>query len=804
MQSLPRAFRAIVFFAAIFSSLFGVQSSAATVQNNFGKKTSRQFNQNKILPTNVLWQKQTQNRVQIKSDSARLPERFETYRLNQIELDVRLAAAPLEFSEAAKQKHVTLELPTPDGVLNSFRIVESPILSQELQAKYPDWKTYQGYGIDEPWASVRIDRTPSGFHAQILSPNGTFLIEPAAENNRQDYLVYLKKHAADNGSSFHCELDEKLNKSEPESFGQNANFAPQFAHGTQLRTYRLAIATSGEYTNYFRQTNESDADAQTRALNEVVTVINRVIGIYRREFSVSFTLVSGTNLIYPNPANDPYQNTSSDLAANRTNINNVIGTPNFDVGHLFITGSGGVANLGVVCNNSLKASGLSGQPVPVGDPYAVDYVAHEMGHQFAGNHTFNASGNCGSRPAATAYEPGSAVSIMGYAGICSSFSNIQRNSIDSFHIVNLTETINFITTGTGSTCGSLSGANAVPVIAALTNRTIPYKTPFALTANATDADGDALTYDWQDYNLGAASSYPNTTDDDDTTLAARPLFRPYSPASSNSRVFPSLPYILNFANEAPLTFTGTSPVGAFCGASPRVCITAEDLPSIARTMNFRVAVRDNRGGIADAGMVVNVVNTGAAFQITLQNSSPAVWQAGTAQMVSWNVAGSDANGINTANVKISLSLDGGLSFPIALAESTANDGAETIVVPNNATAFARLKVEAVGNIFFDINDVDFTISPTTAATADITGRLVSNEGTSLRFVAVNLTNTATGEVFTTRTNARGFYRFNQVPANQNYIIAPFRPAYNFSPAQISLSLVGNSENQNFVATPVNQ
>jgi hypothetical protein len=303
---------------------------------------------------------------------------------------------------------------------------------------------------------------------------------------------------------------------------------------------------------------------------------------------------------------------------------------------------------------------------------------------------------------------------MGYAGICNSVANLQRNSIDTFHVHNLTEIINFLTTGAGGTCGTVNGTNTVPVIAPLTNYTIPFNTPFALTASATDGDNDPLTYSWEQNDSGVSNSnYPNTTDDDDVSLAFRPGFRSYLPSSSPTRTFPSLPYILNNSNEAPLTYTGTSATGTVCGGT---CITGEDLPSAARTMNFRVTVRDAKGGISDAGTALTVVNTATPFKVTTQNAAPVNWFGGESRPVTWDVSGTTGGGINTANVKISLSTDGGQTFPTVLAASTPNDGSETIVVPEITTGMARIKVEALGNIFFDISDVNFQITPSAAFT----------------------------------------------------------------------------------------
>lgn len=633
------------------------------------------------------------------------------FQLDRAELERVLRAAPLESSDRSRKARVVLTVPSPDGKMVRFRIEESPILAPEIAVLFPHWKTYQGYGIDEPAATARFDWTDRGFHGYVLDPAGTYAIDPYQANDSAHYRVFRKRDYGDRPQNFHCRLDELI-REEKLATGPVPAF-PQFAHGAQLRTYRLAVATTVEYTNFFRQAGDTDAQAQTRAFNQVAISVNRIVGIYRRELSVSFTLVSGTNLIYvvnpETPINYSNNGSSTDLTANQTNVNTIIGPTNYDVGHLFETGDGGVAALASVCGTS-KAQGLSGLPNPMGDPFDVDYVAHELGHQFAMNHTFNATNNCGSAPTAARKEPGSAVTIMGYAGICGSDANVQRNSIETFHVHNLAEAIAFLTTGAGATCGTLSTPNAAPVIAPLANYTIPFNTPFFLTAGATDADGDPLTYNWEQNDSGAsASNYPNIPDDDDVSLVFRPGFRSYLPVTNPTRTFPSLPYILNHSNEAPITFTGTSAVGAVCTGS---CITGEDLPSAGRTMNFRVSVRDGKGGISDAGTVLTVVNTGTPFKVTTQNSSPATWTGGQTRNVTWDVSGTTASGINTASVRISLSTDGGQSFPMILASSTPNDGAESIVVPNEVlTAQARLKVEAIGNIFFDISDANFRIVP---------------------------------------------------------------------------------------------
>ncbi len=670
------------------------------------------FGQGTVISADELWSPVSEPAISEGGRRVIRPEQYVVVKLNTDALRARLGSAPLEFSNAARMLNVELSIPKPDGTLTRLRLERSPVLSSEIADKFPDWSTFHGYGIDDPTITGRFSWTDDGFRGYVLSNKGTYSIDPYQMGDRETYQVFFKDRFQRDRSKFHCEVEEMLSGrfSENDPLETRIGGAPEFAHGTQVRTYRLAIATTFEYTNFFRQTGDTDLQAQTRALAQVVISINRIIAIYRKELAVSFVLVSGINTVFPVnpevPSNYNNNGSSGDLTANQSNLSTIIGNDNFDVGHVFQTGDGGIATLSSVCGSS-KARGLSGLPDPTDDPFDVDYVAHELGHQFAMNHTFNSTANCGSSPAAARKEPGSGVTIMGYAGICSSVSNVQRNSIDIFHVHNLTESINFLTTGGGSTCGILSGTNSVPVLSTLSDYTIPFNTPFNLTASATDADGDTLTYNWEQNSSSASTSgYPNTTDDDDISLISRPGFRSYLPTNEPTRTFPSLPYILNNSNEAPVTFTALSGTGSICFSN---CITGEDLPSAARALNFRVSVRDARGGIADAGNVINFVDTTTPFKVTTQNSSPVLWTGGSNRTVTWDVSGTTANGINAANVKISLSTDGGLTFPFILAESTLNDGSANIIIPGVSTTKARIKIEAVGNIFFDINDVNFSI-----------------------------------------------------------------------------------------------
>lgn len=714
----------------------------------------------------IIWERKTESEVQnFGKEKNVAPTKFSVYGLNVNALRQILAKAPMEFTPEARAAEVILELPSPDGKIQRFRIEESPMLELELATKFPEIKTYHGQGIDDPTATLRFDITPLGFHSQILSSSGTLLIDPYAMNDTENYISYFKRDVPKNGNFF-CEFGKTISKDFYKSeydFLLSSGDAPNVTSGATLRNYRTAVAATGEFTAFYGGTVSA-------AQAGIVTIMNRVNGIYERDLAIRLTLIGTNNLVvYTNSATDPYTNDDPNalLSQNQSNLDSVIGAGNYDIGHVFTTAGGGLAGLGVVCRASLKAQGETGTSSPTGDPYAVDYVAHEMGHQFNGNHTFNASDS--NRNASTAYEPGSGITIMGYAGLFGA-QDLAAHSIDTFHVRSLEEIIAFKTTGFGNSCGTAtSTGNTPPSVSAPVSFNIPRTTPFALTATASDVNNDSITYDWEEYDLGtAATAAPNT----DAT-GARPIFRPYLPVTSGTRYFPSLTYILNNANVPPTTTNGF--------------MTGEILPSISRTMVFQVVARDNRsggGGINTATTNVIVSAAAGPFIVTAPNTNVS-WTGGTAQTVTWNVAGTTATPISAANVRISLSTDGGQTFPTVLAASTANDGSESLLIPNTPTTQARIRVEAVGNIFFDVSNTNFTITAgTTSADVSIGGRVILPNNSGVSRATVTLTD-SNGVSRSTVTGVFGNFFFDDVEIGETYVLRVSAKRYTFAPQVIS-------------------
>ncbi|MDO7874711.1 M12 family metallo-peptidase [Hymenobacter sp. ASUV-10] len=655
------------------------------------------------------------------------------YRARPVSLELSslrtaLAAAPLERPGA---QPITLALPLPDGRTGRFAVYEAPVMAPALAARHPEIRTYAGRGLDDATATVRLDVMPTGFHAQVLSADeGPVYIEPMSASDTGHYLSLRLADARPQQNSSGCAgAAYPPASSSPVliprgTAGATGPQSRQLPVGSQLRTLRLAVATTDEYTAL--------CGGPALALSHIISTVNRVTGVYERELAVRLELIPNEELlIAANSASspDPFSNNNhwtTAPAENQTFIDRVIGSAYYDIGHVFGTYTASYAYIGVVCE-SWKARGESGSFSPAGDFFNIRTVAHEMGHQLGASHSFN-SANAGScttnyRMGSAAYEPGSGTTIMSYAGLCPP-DNIANEPSPYFHTDSY-QTIQLNLNSLG--CGTMAATgNTPPVVTgpASGDKVLPISTPFKLTASGTDANNDALTYCWEQMDKGISDS-PSSPQ---AVGQTPPLFRSWPASSSPTRYFPALPTLL--ANTS----------------SP-----AERLPTVARPLTFVCTARDAHngplgvvGGVAQTtDLALRVTANAGPFLVTAPNAA-VNWASGSTQTVTWNVAGTDANDVDCTSVNLRLSTDGGYTYPIILLANTPNDGNQAITVPNLATTTARIMVEAVGNYFFDISNANFTI--TASPTAPVLSSLSPASGavgSTISVTGSNLTGLST-------------------------------------------------------------
>lgn len=606
-----------------------------------------------------------------------IPQEYRNVRIDKDLLKQQLENAPMHSSEPIKNSSLVVAFPMPDGTTQRFAVVEDPIMSPVLSAKYPEIKTYSGQGLDDRTATIKFDVTHKNIHAMVLSVHGTTFIDPFTLDSTDDYISYYKKDYFNEDKIFNelAPIGDRVDDIE------ETKSSALYSSGSELRTYRLAVATTVEYSNFHGGVVED-------VLAAVVTSVNRVTGIYEKEVAISFELVDNNDeIIFIDEDNLSNSNPGTLIGQSQTTIDEIIGPENYDVGHTFSTGAGGLANLRVPCKEN-KARGVTGTSSPVGDPFDVDYVAHEIGHQFGATHTFNGSvGSCnGNRTGFTAFEPGSGTTIMAYAGICSSH-NIQNNSDPYFHIGSYNQITDYSIDDDGNNCAVITETNNTPPEVSVPTKVyyIPLLTPFRLEGSASDADGDELTYCWEQVNTGPAGN-------PDAPIGNAAIFRSFSPTESPERIFPRMEDILS-NNQTK----------------------GEILVDYDRTLKFRLTARDNRaggGGVASEEYEVEVYDIAGPFEVLYPHPG-AGWQKGSTQTVTWDVSNTDGSLVNCQEVNILLSLDGGENFDMVLAEGVPNNGSADVTVPTvDTTNEARLMIEAADNIFFDVSDGNFLINDT--------------------------------------------------------------------------------------------
>ena len=570
-------------------------------------------------------------------------------------------------------------LPDPYGGAVEFALRPSSVIPKQLATRYPEIRAFEGVALHDSATTIRLELSSKGLTAQVLGAGNRWLIDPVKGLSPEFARSYKYSKSFHTKDEAFCELESTGvfgGGSAPNNRFKGTTRRAK-STGESVKTYRLAVATTGEYGVYHGGTTAS-------ALEAVVATINRVDGIFASELAIRFQLVDDNDaVVFADPATDPF--TGNDDAGtlideSQAQIDLLIGTENYDVGHTLSTGAGGLAGLGVVCREGGKAEGVTGSSRPEGDFFDVDYVAHELGHQFAADHTWNGSnGGCGpqQRGPDSAYEPGSGSSIMSYAGLCGA-DNI-ASAVDAlFHHQSFDQIIGYTTEGIGSVCGSdaVSG-NTAPQVDAGSDYVVPKQTPLVVSGSATDQEQGSLLYSWEQRDLGPQAAL---TDPDDGRFA---LFRMLDSSPSPERYLPALATVVS----------GTPDL-------------SERIPQVAREMTIRLTVKDGAGGVQSDDIVVSIDGDSGPFEVVSPNGGE---QVGRSKTVEWDTGFTEQAPVSASMVEIYLSTNDGVSFD-QLIDTVDNTGSANINFPVGIQSQdARLMIKGAGNIFYDVSDAAFQL-----------------------------------------------------------------------------------------------
>lgn len=618
-----------------------------------------------------------------------MPMNYSTFNLDFDTLFSRLESAPnRKLSNTVPG--IVVSFPLMKGGFEDFEVYDAPVLSDQLQSNLPSARSFIGKSVTNKHKVIRFSMSDMGFKGLILNDKeGTQYID-CLTRDRQYYMQYFKKDINPEEGHVVCLTEEQEFTDEIISSIENSNLNRNVDDGT-LREFRLALACTQEFSSfYITQLNLASAtdtvkkDAILNVMNDIMTRVNAV---YENELSLTMTIVDDNrNVIFLQDSFLSNNDIGALINQSQTFIDIFVGDANYDIGHMLSTSGSGLAQLFSPCTDN-KARGVSGglSPIPQGVVFE-NTLMHEMGHQYGAFHTYNTTNCFGPASANSAYEPGGGTTIMSYAGICGSNSNIQAEADTYFHQNSLDQMWSNLTAGNSTCAQQTSTNNASPISDAGNDFIIPIGTPYKLIGIGTDTDGtESLTYAWEQYDLGPSIPAPTNFTVDG------PIIRSFPPSINSTRYIPRLQDYVNNVNSST---------------------TWEKLALVNREINFSLVVRDNdiSGGQSDVDfMEITVDNSGGPFNVTSQNSPSILYQGNSTQTITWNTANTNQAPFNTANVNILLSTDGGLNFDTVLLTNTPNDGSEDVVMANVNSTTCRIMVEAVNNIFYNINTTNFEV-----------------------------------------------------------------------------------------------
>jgi hypothetical protein len=588
-----------------------------------------------------------------------------------------------------------LELPLPDGGSSRFELDDADVLPASLAARYPGLKSLKGR--DAAGRRARVDVSPAGVHAAISDPDGDWIVQPeTASTSRAGSTPHIVFRRVDARASQHREEAGMIDAT---TIIASDNAARTSSAGV-VRTFRIAMTATPSYTAHMGGSVED-------ALAGIVRTVNRVNDIFENDLGLHLVLANESDkLVFTQTGENPFADVAGkDTAIALRNVEvaeRVLGKDAFDVGHVLDgqRDAGWAGAIGNTCQpwdgkaenrGASKAAGITGSQRPFGDAFHVDYVAHELGHQFGARHTFNGC-HASNRDEQGSYAPGSGSTLMGYAGICESAHNLQTKSDAYFHAASIDQIQAWI----GSVGGSCAKARINTSPAPWLDTTgwhrplvVPAGTPFRLSGKAAFADPAArLTYTFEQMDLGDIQPRGAGV----TDVGSGPLFRSRPPHPDGEQTFPAMAVLL-----------GDEPLGR-----------GDAMPASGRELHFRMTARDNidhRSHVVSAERSVKVVDTGAAFEVIAPRAG-AVLRKGKPRQVRWNVAGTARAPVSCRAIRIDLSLDGGRTFvDTPLAASVPNKGRASITIPEgiSASRHGRLRASCADGGFFALSPGEIEI-----------------------------------------------------------------------------------------------
>ena len=642
-----------------------------------------------------MWQARTFSESSATQNTLRVKARNAHY------LSIDVIQLALLQSQLQVSRHV--QIPDVNGYMFEFELTPAPILSASLAAKYPALMTYSGQQVGNPANYGRFSLSPKGLFGFYYLNGERLLLSPQYASSESHYIVYRYTDALPlNAQSIeamrqNAEPDFLLLENKEYSTNLLQKSAPT---GDQVRTYRLALSATGEYSQKL-------GGSKAQVVEEMMTVVNRINQILLSDLAVQFELVDNQDVIFTDGTSDPFSNNdaASDVESNQNTLDNVLGSANYDIGHLLSTNGGGLAAVASICSNGSKGTATTGSNIPQGERFYIDLLLHELGHQLGARHSFNAADQrvCDSsqRSANSAFEPGSGSTLMSYAGLCSG-QNMQTNSDPYFHAGSIAEISATLDSNNRQSCGIKNALNnAIPQIQlAKTSYTIPANTAFVLNASATDNDLDPLSYAWEQVDAGGMNGGTANSSEFRSDNGYNPLFRSFSATSQTQRYFPKLNSVITDQLS-----------------------DGEVYPTTERTLTLRLTARDNRGGVNSADVKVAIVPATQSFAFT-SPSNAVTWPGLSMQTVHWQVAQTTQSPISCNKVDILLSGDSDRNFEHVLASAVDNDGEQQIQLPNIASNNVRLMLKCSDNVFYSLNNADLSITLSAPIRPAITGQLV--------------------------------------------------------------------------------